>query len=71
MLNRLMCLTVGHDLVRETIGIRTCGRCLRCGHVTPGWVYGESAALVPGTQPYWDEIYKDCMDVELSLHGGG
>lgn len=71
MLTRLMCVTVGHDLIRKQEGRRTYGVCIRCGAETLGWTYGESPAETTGSQAYWDAVYEDFMDTELALHGGG
>ena len=71
MISRLMCLTAGHTLTMKGAGSRVYGLCMRCGHETPGWTYGDSPAEEPNTQAYWDAAYAEFMDTELALHGGG
>lgn len=71
MLSRLYCSVFGCDIVLQRDKSHVYGRCIRCGKTTPGWTYGEPATKVKGSQSYWDEVYKEFMDTELTLHGGG
>lgn len=71
MLARLKCLLFGHALVFERKKGYVYGVCIRCGHRSPGWTYGERAKQVSGTQSYWDALYDEVMEAELALHGGG
>jgi hypothetical protein len=71
MISRLLCLTIGHALIIKSDGSHVYGLCMRCGHQTPGWTYGESPAQEPNTQAYWDATYAEFLETELMLHGGG
>ena len=72
MIQEILCLlTHGkHQFTTVFDGPRRYEVCL-CGYRTPGITLGESPVHVFGTRPYWDAVYEEMLEMELSLHWGG
>ena len=72
MIREILCLLShgSHQFTTVFDGPRRYEVCL-CGYRTPGITLGESVANEYGTQPYWDALHDELMEMELGLHGGG
>ena len=71
-LTQLLCRLThfGHQTVTVFDGPHRCEVCL-CGYRTPGIRFGEPVEATPGTQPYWDKLHEELMEIELAVIGGG